>query len=45
VDYQYYSGVPAVVCAIQNLPARIKLDNASKALYQIEGKLNYTVCP
>lgn len=44
VDYQYFSGVPATVCNIQKFPAIIKLDDASKALYQIEGNLNYTTC-
>jgi hypothetical protein len=45
VDYLYFRGVEADVCAVQNLPSKLKFDNERLDLYQIQGKLTYVVCP
>lgn len=45
VDYLYFNNTPASACAIQNLPTRIKIDDAHLETYEIEGTLTYSACP
>jgi hypothetical protein len=44
VDYQYFNGVPATVCSIQNMPSKVKFDAASASIYEVTGKLTSSSC-
>jgi hypothetical protein len=44
VDYLYFNGTLATACTIQNLPSRIKLDNAHLEVYEVQGELTYSTC-
>jgi hypothetical protein len=45
VDYEYFRNMPAYACSIQNVPSRVRLDIDHLGTYQVQGRLNYAVCP
>ncbi len=46
VDYLYFNATPALAyaCNIQNIPSYVQFDYNHLDTYQIQGKLNYTLC-